>query len=212
MGSRMMHLLIADRVSTNRGRMLLGSIAPDGDEIKGETHFKGTRYTLSDGAPSEYGRFIAKYHEKFTDPYYIGYLTHLVADDMWATFMYYSGLKDRLRNEPNFYKELHKDFYLCNAKLAEKYVSDGLYEALNLSDDVPKLTEIDKESVMRIKHQALGDFKYPSENISEPLTIVTVDGICAYIERAARRSLDVCYPWLKTISNVKSVILIPVYF
>lgn len=46
MGSRLMHLLIADRVATelnivDRGRILLGSIAPDGDEVKGETDFKG---------------------------------------------------------------------------------------------------------------------------------------------------------------------------
>lgn len=199
--------MIADRVAMelkveNKGRMLLGSIAPDGDEVKGETHFKGERYSFSDGAPSEYGRFIAKYHESFSDSFYVGYLTHLVADDMWATFMYYSGLKERLRSEPNFYGELYKDFYLCNAKLAEKYVSDGLYEALKLSDDVPNLDEIHKESVMRVKHEAIGDFNYPPENISEPLTIIALDGICAYIERAARRSIDVCYPWLHTISNI----------
>lgn len=207
MGSRLMHLMIADRVAMelkveNRGRMLLGSIAPDGDEVKGGTHFKGARYSFSDGAPSEYGRFIAKYHESFSDSFYVGYLTHLVADDIWATFMYYSGLKERLRSEPNFYGELHKDFYLCNAKLAEKYVSDGLYEALKLSDDVPSLDEIRSESVMRVKHEAIGDFNYPPENISEPLTIITLDEICAYIERAARRSVDVCYPWSHTISNI----------
>ncbi|WP_409343361.1 hypothetical protein [Paenibacillus sp. MBLB4367] len=104
-----MHLLIADLVATelniiDRGRILLGSIAPDGDEIKSETHFKGARYSFSDGAPTEYGRFISKYHQLFSDSFYVGYLTHLVADDMWATFMYYSGLKERLRSEPNFYR------------------------------------------------------------------------------------------------------------
>ncbi|NOU75498.1 hypothetical protein GC098_29675 [Paenibacillus sp. LMG 31458] len=157
MGSRMMHLFIADRVGkeiniVDKGRFLLGSIAPDGDEVKGETHFKGNRYTFSDGAPSEYGRFIAKYHEKFTDPFYIGYLTHLVADEMWATFMYYSGLKERLRKETNFYKELHNDFYLCNAKLVQKFGTIGMCEELKLSIDVPILEELQSESVNLCVH------------------------------------------------------------
>jgi hypothetical protein len=97
----------------------------------------------------------------------------------------------------------HKDFYLCNAKLAEKCVSDGLYEALELCIDIPNLDEIHIESVSHVKREAMGDFNFPPENISQPLTIVTLDGICAYIVRAARRSIDVCYPWLHMISSAK---------
>ncbi|WP_054026398.1 hypothetical protein [Bacillus sp. FJAT-28004] len=203
MGSRFMHLLVADRVGmelniSDRGRILLGSIAPDSDESKEDTHFKGARYAFSDGAPSEYGRFIAKYHEHLSDPFYIGYLTHLVADEQWANFMHYSGLKKRLRSEPDFYINLHKDFYLCNAKLADKYTTEGLYLALEASDDVPELDELNYESVSKVKDEALNDFMYPAENIDTPLQIVTLEEIVAYIERAARRSIDVCYPWLAT--------------
>lgn len=70
-----------------------------------------------------------KYKERITEPFMLGYLTHLVADEVWAMKSYFSGFEERIKNDPTLYERYHQDFRLCDAKLNEKYASDGLYEA-----------------------------------------------------------------------------------
>jgi hypothetical protein len=198
-GSRFMHLLISDFVCqefsiTQRGEMLLGALAPDAKQEKSDTHFVGNRFKYGDGKRWEYGRFIVKYKEHITEPFMLGYLTHLVADEIWAMKSFFSGLEERLKIDPQLYERYHQDFRLCNAKLNEKYASEGLYKALDSAVYVPRIEEVDENNVLEIKKDALDDFNYPIEHVEQELHVFSFEEIIAYIERSAYRALDVCRP------------------
>jgi hypothetical protein len=194
-----MHLLISDFVCKElaikqQGEMLLGAIAPDARQEKSDTHFVGDRFKYGNGKRWEYGRFIVKYREHITEPFLLGYLTHLVADEVWAMKSYFSGFEERLQNDPTLYERYHQDFRLCNAKLNENYASDGLYEALKSAVYIPGMAELDEENVLQLKKHALDDFNYPMEHVEQELSVFSFEEILAYIERSAYRSLDVCRP------------------
>lgn len=170
-----MHLLIADYVCTElhidqRGQMLLGAIAPDAKQIKVDTHFKGAQFKYSNGTPWEYSRFIMKYRERISEPFILGYLTHLVADEVWSMKSFFSGFRERLKNDPTLYERYHQDFRLCNEKLNGMYASEGLYNALASVVFVPKIDEVDENEVLELKKQALNDFEYPLIEREQPLT------------------------------------------
>ncbi|MEW4427776.1 hypothetical protein AB1I68_09945 [Paenibacillus pabuli] len=204
MGSRLMHLLISDLVCKElsikqRGDMLLGAIAPDANSEKGDTHFLGAQFKYGVNRRWEYGRFITKYKELITEPFMLGYLTHLVADEVWAMKSYFSGFEERLKKEPTLYDRYHYDFRLCNAKLNEMFISEGLYEALNSAVYIPIMDELDEKNVFVLKKQALEDFNYPVEHIRQEMSVFSLDEILAYMERSAYRALDVCRSLLGTI-------------
>lgn len=201
MGSRFMHLLISDFVCQElsikqRGEMLLGAIAPDAHSAKNDTHFVGDRFKYGVNRRWEYGRFIMKYKERITEPFMLGYLTHLVADEVWAMKSYFSGFEARLENDSTLYERYHQDFRLCNAKLNEKYACDGLFEALNSAVYIPKMDELEEQNVLEVKKLALDDFNYPMEHVEQELSIFSFEEILAYLERSAYRALDVCRPLL----------------
>ncbi|TKD71381.1 zinc dependent phospholipase C family protein [Pseudalkalibacillus hwajinpoensis] len=88
MGSRLMHLLIADRVTeqipiVNRSAFLAGSVAPDavtGDE-KDRSHFyEGNTNDFSKRVNLQ--AFFTKYRDDLPDDYLLGYYVHLIADEL----------------------------------------------------------------------------------------------------------------------------------
>lgn len=205
MASRIMHLLVANHVAeeldlSDRGRMLVGSLAPDGwrNDQRDRTHFKGSPFSWSDSAVYEYGRFLVKYREHLTDSFFIGYLTHLVADDVWRLALYFSGIQDRSRAGSGAYIEtLRHDYYLANAKLLDKRDPSDLRKALESGSWSSPLNELDPVDIEQVKQDALNDFDYPATNVDEPLALLTLDLIEAAIERAAIRAIDVVHPWIR---------------
>lgn len=199
-GSRFMHLLITDYVRAElhieqRGRMLLGALAPDATHAKFDTHFNGDRFKHSPGQPWEYGRFILKYRNQISDPFMIGYLTHLVADEVWAMKSYFSGFQERLHNDPTLYERYHEDFRLCNAKLDAVYECRELYDALAKAVEIPQIEEVTETDVLELKEHALADFDYPNEHLQQKLRVFSFDEILAYIERSSHSALDACLPF-----------------
>lgn len=197
MGSRFMHLLIADYVFQelgfeDRGRTLLGSIAPDSSPHKRISHFKSEPHPYAYNSPVDFGRFTAKYISHFSDAFYLGYLTHLVTDDIWTMKTDFTGFEKRLKADPELYQIYHHDLWLCNAKLNEIYQPQDIYETLSAAHEVPSMEEIQSQSVLEYKAHALADFKYPSDNISEPLELFTLEEMIHYVERCKNKSLDVC--------------------
>ncbi len=197
MGSRFMHLLIADYVRSElhidqRGRMLLGALAPDATNAKLDTHFKGPPFKNCPGTPWEYGRFILKYREQISDPFMLGYLTHLVADEVWATKSYFSGFREILRKDPSLYERYHEDFRLCNAKLNELYQCRGIYECLETAEEMPRIEEVTEADIFELKKDALADFDYPIDHVHQELKVFSLEEILAYVERASHRALDAC--------------------
>ena len=197
MGSRFMHLLVADYVATELGiekrdRMLLGSIAPDAATHKREAHFKGKLHRYAHNSPIDFGRFVVKYRSRFSDAFFIGYLTHLVMDDIWTMRTDFTGFEERLKEAPELYDIYHGDLWLCNAKLDAEYHPDGVYESLMIASEVPEMKELDEKTVLRYKREALSDFDYPSENLVKPLRLFTFEEMVHYLERSMSKALDVC--------------------
>ncbi|MFD1675148.1 zinc dependent phospholipase C family protein [Alicyclobacillus fodiniaquatilis] len=197
MGSRFMHLLIADYVVreldiSDRGDALLGAIAPDARAEKLGAHFKGDLHRYALNAPIDFGRFVVKYRDRFTDAFFLGYLTHLITDDIWTMKTDFSGFEARLKAQPELYKIYHADLWLCNAKLDEIYRPHGVYDALSSAHTVPDMDEIDGAAVLAYKHEALNDFTYPIENRRKPLSLFTLEDMIHYVERAKSKSLDIC--------------------
>jgi len=192
-----MHLLVADYVATELGieqrdRMLLGSIAPDAAIDKRAAHFKGKLHRYAYNSPVDYGRFVVKYRNRFSDAFFVGYLTHLVTDDIWTMKTDFTGFEERLKEAPELYNIYHGDLWLCNAKLDEFYQPNGIYETLTVANDVPKMEELDENKVLEYKREALSDFHYPSGNLSKPLQLFRFEEMVHYVERSMCKALDVC--------------------
>lgn len=90
MGSRIMHYcissLIADKLEIeHKSEFMLGGIAPDIHGLmgvaKGVTHFKD----FDDNGKSHINilRFYETYKDVIHEPFYLGYLCHLVSDVVW---------------------------------------------------------------------------------------------------------------------------------
>jgi hypothetical protein len=196
-GSRLMHLLVADYVCrelniTERPAILLGSIAPDAANPKRASHFKGERHPYADNPPLDFGRFVAKYRDCFPHPFFVGYLTHLVMDDVWTMKTDFSGFEKRIQQDPTLYTRYHHDLWLCNAKLLQRYNMDGVEEALRKADNVPAMEEVDKQAVLDYKREALADFQYPPENVDSPLQVFSFEEMVQYVERSKAKALDIC--------------------
>ena len=202
LGSRLMHLLTASHVAeelglSDRGRMLVGAIAPDGHNgHRDRTHFKGPRYDWSDSAPYQYGRFLVKYRQYRTDSFFIGYLTHLVADDEWQSALCFSGILEQLRARGAGRETLHHDFYLSNAKLLAKRDGGALRRRLASGSWSDAMDEVEPAGIKQVKQDALNDFDYPVANLKAPLAVLPLELLEASIERAAVRAIDAAYPWI----------------
>lgn len=197
MGSRFMHLVIADYVFQelglkDRGRTLLGSIAPDSSSQKRISHFKGELHPYAYNSPVDFGRFSAKYRTRFSDDFYIGYLTHLVTDDIWTMKTDFTGFEKRLKANFELYQIYHHDLWLCNAKLNEIYQPQGIEGALSAATEVPTMDEVQAQEVLDYKAEAFADFDYPAENVTQPLELFTLEEMIHYVERCKSKSLDVC--------------------
>lgn len=196
MGSRMMHLIIADSVATelevtDRGSIFLGAVAPDAAKDWYLGHFKAEANDYPPGSTYEWGQFVNKYRSLLPAPYLIGYLTHLVADEVWGTRSHYTGLTARLLVDDTLHQRYQNDFRLCNAKLHAFIGNDRIYTALSAANRVIDLEEVEGNSVLELKQDALEDFHYPVEHLQEPLDVFTFEEILEYIERSTRRAIDV---------------------
>ncbi|WP_426446669.1 hypothetical protein ACP26L_22870 [Paenibacillus sp. S-38] len=208
MPSRIMHLIIADALAKEigaeaPGSLLLGALAPDAakaDAAVSETlHFASRSYIA-------YGEFLHRYAGGMPDPFLIGYLSHLVGDDIWSIFVHAGGIRARVAADPRLAKVYYRDFLLCNAKLLESYPKEELYAALHgaeIPSDwagghiglVPLLAEQ--------KRKALLDFEYPSAHLTEELQLLSMNDIRQGMDRCIQRTLDLCRPWLRSAAEAR---------
>ncbi|AEI44031.1 zinc dependent phospholipase C family protein [Paenibacillus mucilaginosus] len=203
MPSRIMHLIIADALAKEvgaqaPGALLLGALAPDAakaDEAASEAlHFASRSYIA-------YGDFLHRYGERMPDPFLLGYLSHLVGDDIWSIFVHASGLRDRVREEPRLAKVYYRDFLLCNAKLLEAYPKEELYAAL-LEAEIPSGWSGREGGLGPLlaeqKRRALLDFDYPAAHLTEELQLITLGDVHLGMDRCIQRTLDLYRPWLQS--------------
>ncbi|SHG18428.1 zinc dependent phospholipase C family protein [Ornithinibacillus halophilus] len=190
MGSRIMHLIIANELTKrlpikNKLAFLVGGIAPDAVAPKEQSHFyEGDHEKFTRNIA--YETFYKKYNSK--EDYMLGYFTHLVADDLWLQGFYIPWLKNRMENNPDLHKRYHHDFYLLNGKLLDYY---GVREDIldNTDDTIPDLEEVTKKDVLAFIPSLKGDMNYSKEVLEEELQVFTLQQIIGYVETSVNKSI-----------------------
>lgn len=156
MGSRIMHLIIADGIAEklsiqDRTSFLLGGVAPDAVYSKVEkekSHFyAGT--TKNYTRRIDYDAFLHKYESFIDSPFILGYYTHLIADDNWLNGFFLPWLKHRIEHDKTMLSLYHNDFKLLNAKLLHHYDKEQQFLSfLNQKANIPKIEEVTEENVL----------------------------------------------------------------
>lgn len=197
MGSRIMHVIIADLVAKkieiqDQTSFLLGGIAADAvhssDEKEISHLYTGSvkKYTRR----IDYEAFLHKYMAYKDSPFILGYYTHLIADDIWLQGFYLPWLKNRIEHDPNLLSLYHHDFKLLNGKLLQYYDSDkSLFNALNMNASLVCIDEVSEENIHSFKTLVFEDMMYPQQDLFEPLQVFTMNQIIGYIETSLYKSV-----------------------
>lgn len=201
MGSRMMHLIIAEQVAkkidiSDRPRFMLGGIAPDavhGREQKTKSHYY--EGSVDDGTRRvHYEGFIEKYQKEIQDEFILGYVVHLVGDDVWMKDIYFKkDLKNRIDADPSVLEKWHADFRKLNGMLVNQFDCAGLEQQL-ASAELPEtlVEEIEINNLRKFTEETLGDFHSTKISSSKDLEIYTIEEITGYIKSATEQAVRVC--------------------
>ncbi len=197
--SWIMHLVVAEGVAAGRpdldvAEVWLGALAPDASGDKCRSHLKGPRYGASDGAPFGLGHFLHQFGPQLRDPktaaFYVGYWSHLVADDLMAQWLYFSGLKEQLAVAGGR-RILYGDYDRLNARLVDRLpardvVHRRLWAAPQDVARVCPLIEANQLPTVLAGTWAHVNAPKPARNL-QWLAAALVDG---YFERAVVRTLE----------------------
>lgn len=200
MASRMMHMLIGEKVAQRLGlpvdpEYILGSIATDAvyeRTAKKRSHFYQRNTDMRTHV--DIAAFLAKYESSLTHPFMLGYMTHLIADDVWLKDIYYhNNLHLRMRENPDVLSQAHDDFRTMNGKLVQDYQIFGLKDVLESSRlDACPVDEVALEDLIRFKGEALQDFTVEPDLYSKALKIYNYEEIRRYFEHAADAATEAC--------------------
>ena len=156
MASARIHEVIAIEINKdyNYDELLLriGTVAPDSwRNIRPEFGFKDKYlshfwdFRIKNGQSNDYQKFYLKYYDNLNNPFYFGYLLHLMVDQYWKTYiesryiMYKDGIRGyRLKNgnfhdADNYYshnerikiqKQLAKIYNLSNFPIMEEDINN----------------------------------------------------------------------------------------
>ena len=201
MGSRIMHLIIANKIAEklslkNKTAFLLGGIAPDAVNSKDSSHFFR-------GDHADYSRYVAypdfleKYSSIKDNPYILGYYTHLIADDLWLQGFYVPWLKNRIESDDTIAQAYYNDFSLLNGKLLAYYgYKNELVESLNTSIDIINLDEVPEGNIPKFIPYVLEDMDYNPRDINESLKVFTLEQVIGYIETSVNKGVFYIKPLL----------------
>ncbi|PGS53923.1 zinc dependent phospholipase C family protein [Bacillus sp. AFS041924] len=203
MGSRNMHLIIANQVAkkisiSDKSSFLIGGIAPDAVSPKELSHFfigEANDYTRS----IDFDGFLHKYNSIKIEKYILGYYTHLIADDLWLKGFYLPWLKNRIESDHHILNLYHQDFELLNGKLLELYGDkDELKEDLHRRNSILEIHEVSSNDVNNLIPHILKDMNYKEEDVFIDLSVFRLEQIIGYIETCVNK----CIMHLKPILNL----------
>lgn len=208
MGSRIMHVLIAAETGRRLGvadlpRFLLGGIAPDAHHLMREPKDLSHFLSWDEEKERKYvdvERFAAKYADAGGDDFYRGYLTHLIADDVWLTTVFerhilFAGQEERARILPAYYS----DFRTLNGQLIERYGAQDVLAELLRADGGTELEEVAFEAVLRLKEEVRQDYAYQPDTLEAPLQLFSWQEIHEYLQTSIERAVA----RLTTVSPVR---------
>ncbi|MET3699588.1 hypothetical protein SAMN05877753_11260 [Bacillus oleivorans] len=193
MGSRIMHYcissVIADKMKMEyKNEFMLGGIAPDIHGLmgvpKGLTHFQdkaGNRHV-------DYLKFFKTYKNVINEPFYLGYLCHLISDEVWLDMFF----KKVEYISPEQWKETlqtcYRDFERLNGRIVEQY---SLQFHQHTIPNV-NIEGYNTEFLPTLLRLLSNDFLINEELMSEHLELFINDNseIIEYIDKSVSKSLN----------------------
>jgi hypothetical protein len=197
MGSRLMHLIIADKIADHllvrdKQAFLLGGVAPDAVSPKELSHFYAgdvghfTRFI-------DYERFLESYRHHQHRDYIMGYYTHLIADDLWLKGFYLPWLKNRMESDSTILHLYHEDFRLLNGKLADYYrLTPESLRDIEKTKSICDLEEVPIKNVKEFIPHLVNDMDYHPKDLDVPLHVFTFNQIIGYIETSIEKAILHC--------------------
>ncbi len=189
-----MHLIAAYQIANaysidRKTEMLAGALAPDAVSSKDTTHYyigKHEDYSRT----MDLQRFVTEHKSELSSPFWLGYYSHLIADHIWLQGFYFSWLRNRMENDPQFYTVYHEDFRLLNGKLLKHFgLKEELEASLQAFCSFPEMKEINKADVSSFLDSAVEDLHYSQEDLNAPLQVFTMPQIIGYICTSVDKSL-----------------------
>ncbi|MFO1444097.1 zinc dependent phospholipase C family protein [Bacillus sp. Bva_UNVM-123] len=194
MGSRIMHIIIANQIANHfsiidKASFLLGGIAPDAVTPKDRSHFfvgDVSNYSRS----IDFEKFLHKYRKESNTPFILGYYTHLIADDIWLKGFYLPWLKNRLETDKNIFNLYHNDFRLLNGKLLNYYgLKTELQQELQKNGEIIELQEVTFEQINKFISFVLDDVSFEQNSLAQPLDVFTFEQIIGYVETSVEKGI-----------------------
>ncbi|WP_336773381.1 hypothetical protein [Paenibacillus sp. MMO-58] len=197
MGSRMMHYCITSEInkhiySSQESRIHLGGLAPDLTHPvhapKSVTHF--VRINSEGKKKTDYELFAQIYSGNFHDSFYVGYLSHLVADHIWYETMYLKLIKSLPEeNRQAAIDKGYRDFRRLNKLLLRDY-------PLSPPTGIPVIDNVMIEGLYPeylpvITQQLIKDFHIEEPYTPDDLEIYSFDAILEYIRLSIEETLKV---------------------
>ncbi len=125
----------------------IGTVSPDcwrnvapesGVKDKYSTHFWDFR--IKDGQANDYEEFYLKYYNKLDNPFYFGYLVHLIVDQYWKTYI--NPKYEIVENGIN-------GFRLKDGSFHDDENWWGYFDSLKMQKQIAKLYELDEFPIHR---------------------------------------------------------------
>ncbi|GGD62320.1 zinc dependent phospholipase C family protein [Paenibacillus nasutitermitis] len=197
MGSRIMHYCVATLISQqieieNTDEFILGGITPDVHYYmnvhKDLTHFVD-RDENGKGHVN-YLRFYEKYRNTIRKPFYLGYLCHLISDDIWSKDTYFKIVEFLSMEERKEKLQIsYRDFWRLNGRIITEY---NLILREHLIPVELEIEEINFNSLPVLLDWMNKDFSYEQKVAKEPLELFRNDNsqIVDYIDKSVKQSLQ----------------------
>jgi len=190
MASLIMHLIVAEKVKNqlridNESLYLLGSIAPDAYHFEGADKFISHFYTAKADEKKSLTpiAFFDKYQNKIDKNYLLGYLIHLIVDEIWIDLV----VRKRLGKKP--YDPLqqqayYQDFVKLNSKLQTVYNLENVINHFSAISDAefPAIEELQNDSVNKMAATVQNQLKFQQEHQQAELNFFSLPEITDYLE------------------------------
>lgn len=186
MASRIMHLVISNEISRrfdiDKARFAFGNLLPDAHDntvvMKKASHFKIKGASFYSDIILDSKLFVEKYNEFMSDDIYLGYMSHLISDDLWMRTIY---RKYMLDVKHNIIVEKLDSYYSDFTKLNNHLINDFDIEESIIYDYV-EIDEVCDENSRKVQEWVKFDFKNRTGNLS--LELFEMEDIYTFIELA----------------------------
>lgn len=192
MASRIIHLAISEKVAEHFDldlmRFNLGNLVPDlhenTKEAKAISHFRIERESYENSTDSsyqycDYEKFLQKYKNKIDDDLYLGYYSHLIADELWVQRIYIKYMRDENRRK----REDQQNNYYHDFSRLNQIIRDRYNLKMNVIFEEVEILEIDSRRISKLKEGLDYDFNTTYDGLN--LLLFDYEDIINYIEETS---------------------------